>query len=95
VSVLEVDREKYPHHGDSGGADLLLYISRHGVKVDLNSLSSQGRPVASVISEYVAQHNIDFIVLGAYSHSRSSEILFGGVTRSLLKAMSVPLLIVH
>ncbi len=95
VSVIEVDREKHSYDGDSRGADLLLYISRHGVKVDLDFLSSQGRPVATVILEYVAQHDIDLIVLGAYSHSRSSEIIFGGVTRTFLKSMRVPLLIVH
>ncbi|MEA9390422.1 universal stress protein [Acerihabitans sp. TG2] len=95
VSVVEVDREKHPHHEDPIGADLLLYMSRHGVKADLNALSSQGRPVATVLLEFAAQHDINFIVLGAYSHSRSSEMIFGGVTRTLLKTMSVPLLIVH
>ncbi|NDL65835.1 universal stress protein [Acerihabitans arboris] len=95
VSVVEVDPGKSAPHGDSLDTDLLLYISRHGVKVTLDSLLSQGRSIATVIMEYAEEHNIDFIVLGAYSHSRSSEIIFGGVTRSILKSMSVPLLIVH
>jgi nucleotide-binding universal stress UspA family protein len=35
---------------------------------------------------------MDLIVIGAYSHARSVEMLFGGVTRTLLKLAPVPLL---
>ncbi|WP_213993060.1 universal stress protein [Sodalis sp. dw_96] len=95
VSVVEVDPDRHPDHGDLFGADLLVYLNRHGVKIIVDPVSSHGKPVASVLMEYVTAHQIDLIVLGAYSHSRSSEILFGGVTRSLLKTMTTPLLISH
>jgi nucleotide-binding universal stress UspA family protein len=35
---------------------------------------------------------MDLIVIGACSHARSAEMLFGGVTRTLLKRAPVPLL---
>jgi nucleotide-binding universal stress UspA family protein len=35
---------------------------------------------------------MDLIVIGAYSHARSVEMMFGGVTRTLLKLSPVPLL---
>jgi nucleotide-binding universal stress UspA family protein len=31
--------------------------------------------------------------MGAYGHNRAREILFGGVTRSLLKECSLPLVL--
>jgi nucleotide-binding universal stress UspA family protein len=35
---------------------------------------------------------VDLIVIGAYSHARSVEVVFGGVTRTLLKQAPVPIL---
>jgi nucleotide-binding universal stress UspA family protein len=36
---------------------------------------------------------MDLIVIGAYSHPRWAEIIFGGVTRTLLTQMPVPVLV--
>jgi nucleotide-binding universal stress UspA family protein len=33
----------------------------------------------------------DFVVMGAYGHSRLRERVFGGVTKSMLEAQSLPL----
>jgi nucleotide-binding universal stress UspA family protein len=38
---------------------------------------------------------IDLIVCGAYGHSRLGELIFGGVTRDLLKASPVCCLFSH
>jgi nucleotide-binding universal stress UspA family protein len=35
------------------------------------------------------------IVAGAYGHSRMRELAFGGVTRTLLNEMTVPVLFSH
>jgi nucleotide-binding universal stress UspA family protein len=35
---------------------------------------------------------VDLIVIGAYSHARSVETVFGGVTRTLLKRAPIPVL---
>jgi nucleotide-binding universal stress UspA family protein len=37
----------------------------------------------------------DLIVLGAYSHARSREFIFGGVTRTMLRNITMPTLIAH
>jgi nucleotide-binding universal stress UspA family protein len=37
----------------------------------------------------------DLIVMGAYGHSRLRELVLGGVTRTLLEAMTVPVLMSH
>jgi nucleotide-binding universal stress UspA family protein len=36
-----------------------------------------------------------YIVMGGYGHSRVSEYMFGGLTRSMLSASSTPLFIAH
>jgi nucleotide-binding universal stress UspA family protein len=37
----------------------------------------------------------DMIVAGAYGHTRVMEMVLGGVTRTLLRAMTVPVLMSH
>jgi nucleotide-binding universal stress UspA family protein len=37
----------------------------------------------------------DLLVMGAYGHSRWRELVLGGVTRSLLREMTVPVLLSH
>ena len=95
VSVIIVNPAKNLRHGEEPGADIATYLSRHGARVTVEQIESNGLPVADVILNYASRNNIDLIVLGAYSHSQLREIVFGGVTRSLLRDTVVPLLIAH
>lgn len=95
VSVVVVDAQRNARHGQEPGADIALYLSRHGVNVTVNQARSDGRSVAQAIADHALLIGADLLVLGAYSHSRSREALFGGVTRSFLKTVSIPLFIAH
>jgi nucleotide-binding universal stress UspA family protein len=93
VTLLVVDSDKRAgRHGEEPGADIALYLARHGAHVEVEQVSSQGSPVADFILSYAADHGVDLIVIGAYSHARSVEMLFGGVTRTLLKQSPIPVL---
>jgi len=52
---------------------------------------SAGLPVGEVLLSRAA----DLIVMGAYGHSRVREMLLGGTTRSVLRSMTVPVLLSH
>lgn len=39
--------------------------------------------------------SIDWMVMGAFGHSRLRETIFGGVTRYILTETRVPLLLAH
>lgn len=95
VSVVVVDPQDNPSHGEEPGADIAQHLCRHGVNARVEQLKSNGLAVADVIRNAAMAANHDLIVLGAYSHSRSRELFFGGVTRSLLKDILVPTLIAH
>ena len=95
VTILLIDAEKNPRHGELPGADIAHYLSRHGVNVSVRHTTSQGEPVAKVILDYAKEQAADLIVIGAYSHARAAQMVFGGVTRSLLRDAAVPLLIAH
>src|SRR5690606_18631279 len=75
------------------GTKLLQHLNRHNVEADIAKVESDGAPVADVIARQVAEKRINLLVFGAYSRPRTSELLFGGTTRSLLAIGSVPMLI--
>ena len=95
VTILVVDPQKNPRHGEEPGADVAQYLIRHGARVVVEQVQSHGEPIARIILAHAAHHHSDLIVVGAYSHARTTEMIFGGVTRSLLRDATVPLLIAH
>jgi nucleotide-binding universal stress UspA family protein len=94
VTVLVVDPAKRAdEHGEEPGADIALYLARHGAHVDVEQATSDGSPIGEVILSRALNRGVDLIVIGAYSHPRWAEIIFGGVTRTLLTQMPVPVLV--
>lgn len=96
VHVTLVDPEKgEDRHGAEPGADIATYLSRHGVKVTVDRLPSENRPIADVLNEHALDVAADMLVMGAYGHSRLRERLFGGVTRTVLDTPKLPTLMAH
>jgi nucleotide-binding universal stress UspA family protein len=82
-------------NGEEPGADIAAFLARHGVKVDVDCVASGGRLVDETLRQHAADIAADMIVMGAYSHPRLQERLFGGVTRSMLKDSDIPLFLAH
>ena len=93
VTVLVIDPARRHRHGAEPGADIAAHLARHGANVDVEQVNSPGIPVAEVILRHALKRASDLLVIGAYSHARMKEILLGGVTRTLLAQMPVPVLI--
>ena len=77
------------------GADMGQHLARHGLKVEVHRMSSGGIDVADALLSRVADSGADFMVMGGYGHSRLREFVLGGVTRSMLRALTVPALLSH
>jgi nucleotide-binding universal stress UspA family protein len=77
------------------GADMGQHLARHGLNVDVKRMSLGDIDVADALLSHAADANIDFMVMGGYGHSRLREFILGGVTRSILHAMTVPVLMSH
>lgn len=71
------------------GSDLAESISRHGVEVTVTPLSSNGRYAQDALRDHIIAERADLVVMGAYSRSRLRELVFGGVTRSMLSELPV------
>lgn len=87
----EQDRDA---HGEQPGADLALFLSRHGVKANVTAHRidiDTGNALLSAAADLGAQ----LLVMGAYGHARFREVVLGGVTRTVLGSMTVPVLMAH
>ncbi|MFM7226912.1 MAG: universal stress protein, partial [Betaproteobacteria bacterium] len=76
------------------GADLALFLARHQIKIDLVERHIQGDRGEAMLS-IAADLATDLIVMGGYGHTRFRELVLGGVTRTLLQSMTVPVLMAH
>lgn len=70
------------------GAEIATALARHGVKVTVTQEEKGGLGPAAHIENRLSDSSIDLLVMGAYSHKRWWEVLFGGVTRTLLDSMT-------
>jgi nucleotide-binding universal stress UspA family protein len=96
VTVLTVDgATSQGGHGESPGSDIALYLARHGVNAVAAQTVSGSVDVGSVILSRAFDLEADLIVMGAYGHSRVREIVMGGATRTVLRSMTIPVLMSH
>ncbi|HVC59558.1 MAG TPA: universal stress protein [Acetobacteraceae bacterium] len=96
VTVLAVNpRRGINGHGDVPAADIALHLARHGVRAEAAHTVATDIPDGEALLSYAADIGADLIVCGAYGHSRARELVFGGVTRTLLAEMTAPVFLSH
>jgi len=67
----------------------------NGVKAEARYVIPGGRLVPDAVLETATALGADVLVMGGYGHSRVRELVFGGFTRQLLTASSLPVLLFH
>lgn len=70
------------------------YLSRHGIHAEAQ-IAPEADSIAVAIRTEGERFGADYLVMGAYGHSRIREALFGGVTRAMLTACSLPMVLGH
>ncbi len=95
VEIAVVNAKKsYGLHGQEPGADIALFLARHGVAAEVKQLVTS-IDVANTLLSHIADCGADMLVMGGYGHSRVREWVLGGVTRTILETMTVPVLMAH
>ncbi len=74
--------------------DVLAWLGRHGIDATRLEVPRQGR-IGSALLEKASSLGSDLIVMGAYVHSRLSDLALGGATRTVLEEMHLPVLMSH
>lgn len=71
------------------------FLQRHGVAVQVHRGGRPGADIGELLLSLAADLQADLLVSGCYGHGRAREWAFGGVTRTLLKSMTLPVFMAH
>jgi nucleotide-binding universal stress UspA family protein len=74
---------------------LTQHMARAGLPTTLLELTAEHSDIEPSILSLAADESLDMLVMGAYGHSRLQEGILGGVTREMLKTMTIPALMSH
>jgi len=82
-----------PEKAEAKALPAVLNLERHGFKTKL--ITKKANKVAKAILSTAESEGAGMLVMGAYEHAKLREDLFGGVTNTVLKKTSIPVLLSH
>lgn len=100
LAVFDV-AQQYPVAGERPGVNLQQFLARHGVqalivvRVTEKQSFRHANDIGEALLSLASQEGADLLVMGAYGHSRFRETILGGVTRTVLQHMTLPVLMAH
>lgn len=71
------------------------FLRSHGVLAPIESHGGLRAQVGETLLSLAADLGADLLVMGCYGHSRTREWLLGGATRTVLRSMTLPVLMAH
>lgn len=83
------------HLEDMQDKPLEDHLRRHGITFDILDTIAEDHSVGNGIIEFVDKYDADLVVMGAYGHSRIREYVLGGVSRTMIRDVQVPLFLSH
>ena len=77
------------------GLGLDSYLGLHGVKATWHRQGAETKDIGELLLSRAFDLQADLLVMGCYGHSRAREWVMGGVSRTILSAMTLPVLMSH
>lgn len=75
-------------------AEITEHLQRHGLRLETAVVDGNGtKKVGQVLMAEAQARGADMLVMGAFGHSRLREMVFGGVTETVLSGMTLPVLL--
>lgn len=74
---------------------VLEYLSRNDIHANYSRIAEIDGKVSEALIDHADKMGAGLLVMGAYSHSRVVERLFGGVTSVMLRACPIAILAAH
>jgi nucleotide-binding universal stress UspA family protein len=78
-----------------GRAEIDRYLRAHGITAEVHGYGPESRDVGEYLLSLAHDVGADLLVMGCYGHGRMREWALGGATRSVLRSMTVPVLMAH
>lgn len=80
---------------EAPGQAIAAHLVRHGIRTEVEATASGDLDAGTLLLNRAAELSADLLVIGGYGHSRLREWVLGGVTRSILHEMTLPVLMSH
>ncbi len=94
ILVVQEGKDKTAR-GELLADDLAAHLGRHGVNAIVRRVTAGTFDVPTVILNQISENDIDLLVMGGYGTPSLKQKLFGGVTRTILSTMIVPVVMSH
>ena len=96
IDIVAVDDDGESDVGERlAGARLGAWLHAHGIAAGVSHEEVRDIAIGEWLLDRVADLGSDLIVMGGYGHARMRELVLGGVTRTVLRSMPVPVLMAH
>lgn len=97
VTVLTIGPQAAEGERDLQASSLVDHLAQHDIRADAIHIDSTDIYAAQLILARATALGCDLIVMGGYGHghSRTRELILGGVTHAVLQDMTVPVLMSH
>jgi nucleotide-binding universal stress UspA family protein len=76
-------------------APIVGYLRLHGVQAEFRREVAMTSEVGEQLLSLAADERSDLLVMGCYGHGRAREWALGGVTRTVIESMTLPVLMSH
>jgi nucleotide-binding universal stress UspA family protein len=81
--------------GATGGLDIEQYLQAHGLQPTMHRHAGEPSDLGERLLSLATKLGAELVVMGCYGRGRMRELVLGGVTRSVLKSMNIPVLMAH
>ena len=95
VIVLIIEGSGKTARGELLADDLCKHLGNHGINAVIDRRQKADVAVPDVIQNEVVDNDLDLLVMGGYGTPNLQQKIFGGVTRTILSSMVVPVLMSH
>jgi nucleotide-binding universal stress UspA family protein len=92
ITIISINPEE-PE--EASATSLATHLAQRGFAPRIERLTADRNEIQPTILSIAADDGLDLIVMGGYGHSRFQERILGGVTRGMLRSMTVPTLMSH
>jgi len=83
VQVVTATDGNTPAEQQSGAA-VIRHLAEHGINASFGMVRIDGSSVGKILEAEVKVRGIDLLIMGAYGHSRLSEWVWGGATKTII-----------
>lgn len=94
-SAIHVVQAGHLRPGRTPARKVMDYLQWHGFKPHFEDLGRRPGAIEDMLMRYAEAIHADCIIMGAYTHGRTRELILGGVTDYMVRHSHIPLLMAH